>query len=64
MTFDINKATEVEGMTEADFGVWKSARYNEVINSIEDKLRIVSNHFNCRLALIATEGRPFPEEPC
>ena len=41
MTFDINKAAEVEGMTEAEFGVWKSSKYNEVINSIEDKFRIV-----------------------
>ena len=37
MTFDINKAAEVEGMTEAEFGVWKSSKYNEVIDSIEDK---------------------------
>ena len=30
MTFDINKAAEVEGMTEAEFGVWKSSKYNEI----------------------------------
>ena len=31
MTFDVNKATEVEGMSTVDFGVWKSAKQNEVI---------------------------------
>ena len=30
MTFDPSKETEIEGMTAADFGVWKSAKQNEV----------------------------------
>ena len=30
MTFDPTKATDVEGMTAVDFGVWKSAKQNEV----------------------------------
>ena len=34
MTFDNAKVTDVEGMSPADFGVWKSAKYNEVINQL------------------------------
>ena len=30
MTFDPSKETEIEGMTAADFGVWKSAKQGEV----------------------------------
>ena len=35
MTFDPAKATEIEGMTAADFGVWKSARQGEVRRMLE-----------------------------
>ena len=30
MTFDPSKVTDIEGMSAADFGVWKSAKQNEV----------------------------------
>ncbi len=40
MTFDVNKATEVEGMSTVDFGVWKSAKQNEVIILIDDIFNI------------------------
>ena len=36
MTFDPNKVTEVEGMSAVDFGVWKSAKQNEVIFLIDN----------------------------
>ena len=39
MSFDVNKATEVEGMSAIDFGVWKSAKQNEVIILIDDNFR-------------------------
>ena len=39
MTFDVNKAVEVEGMTAADFGVWKSAKQNEVIILIDSEIK-------------------------
>ena len=49
MTFNVNKVTEVEGMSVADFGVWKSAKQNEVITLIDDNLKNhVSNQSNCR----------------
>ena len=35
MTFDPSKETEIEGMTAADFGVWKSARQGEVRRMLE-----------------------------
>ena len=35
MTFDPAKVTEIEGMTAADFGVWKSAKQNEVTRMFE-----------------------------
>ena len=28
--FDISKASEVEGMSDADFSVWRSAKHSEV----------------------------------
>ncbi len=39
MTFDVNKVTEVEQMSIADFGVWKSAKQNEVITLIANNLK-------------------------
>ena len=50
MTFDVNKVTEVEQMSIADFGVWKSAKQNEVITLIANNLK---THFLTGLALEA-----------
>ena len=30
MTFDPSKETDIEGMTDTDFGVWKAERQSEV----------------------------------
>ena len=30
MPFDNNEKMDVEGMSEAEFGVWKAQKYNEV----------------------------------
>ena len=35
MTFDPSKETDIEGMTDADFGVWKAARQSEVERTLE-----------------------------
>ena len=35
MTFDPTKETDIEGMTDADFGVWKAARQSEVRTSVK-----------------------------
>ena len=35
MTFDPAKVTDIEGMTAADFGVWKAARQSEVGQMLE-----------------------------
>ena len=35
MTFDPTKVTEIEGMTAADFGVWKSAKQGEVTRAFK-----------------------------
>ena len=35
MTFDPAKVTDIEGMTAADFGVWKAARQSEVGRMLE-----------------------------
>ena len=35
MTFDPSKETDIEGMTAADFGVWKAARQSEVRRTLE-----------------------------
>ena len=35
MTFDPTKETDIEGMTDADFGVWKAARQSEVGQMLE-----------------------------
>ena len=42
MTFDVNKAVEVEGMTAADFGVWKSAKQNEVLIPSNKQMQIAN----------------------
>ena len=35
MTFDPSKETDIEGMTDADFGVWKAARQSEVERTLK-----------------------------
>ena len=35
MTFDPTKETDIEEMTDADFGVWKAARQSEVGQMLE-----------------------------
>jgi hypothetical protein len=35
MTFDSTKVTDIEEMTDADFGVWKAARQSEVGQTLE-----------------------------
>ena len=35
MTFDPTKETDIEGMTDADFGVWKAARQSEVERTLK-----------------------------
>ena len=69
MTFDVNKVTEVEQMSIADFGVWKSAKQNEVITLIANNLKntfpinLITDqrlHFRRNLAARKDPDRPGP----
>ena len=41
MTFDSAKVTDIEGMTAIDFGVWKSAKQNEVTRILRQIINFI-----------------------